>query len=357
MNKVFQFKWSLTTIILFVTAIGFGQVTSSKKLTKTFAITEAGQVTINNKYGNVSVSGWDKDSVKVKVEIITEGTSDELIKRINPTFDYSEEYLEVTSEISPKKESYFGRLMRTWYPAVFDKSSVDIHYQVFIPAKAQLKVDNKYGDINIEDCKGRLRLRAEHGDIRSSGYINYADVNLTFGLFRVHTIGRADITIRSGTIDITQADHIELKSVGSEIEIDSVKTLTIDVNKGRTFINSVDILNAETRFAEMDVELIEEFADIDAHQSEISLVNLGGELQKVILNQTSSDIEIQSFERGLDVYAYLESGLLRLPRSASDLDVKIINEKEEIREVTATIGTSPYTNLQIKGKKGIVIIK
>ena len=357
MNKVFQFKYSLTFIILFATVCGFAQVTSSKKFTRTFALTDAGQVTINNKYGDVSVSGWEKDSVRVQIEIVTQGTSDELVKRINPTFDYSEEYLEVTSEISPKKESYLGRLVRSWNPVEFDKSSVDIHYQVMIPAKAQLRVDNKYGDINIEECKGRLRLSAEHGDIRSSGYITYADVDLTFGLFRVHAIGRGDITIRNGTIDITKAEHIELTSAGSEIEIDSVNTLTLDVSKGRTFINSVGILNAEARFTEMTVDLIKDFADINAYQSDIKLVNLGSGLQNLKLNQTSSDIEIQSFERGLDIYAYLESGLLRLPRSADNLDVKIIDEKEEIREVKATIGTLPYTNLQLKGKKGNVLIK
>lgn len=344
----FMAMWSLVTQ---------AQVTSSKILSESYPMTSVGQLIVNNKYGNVEVNGWDKDSIQVTVNVVTTGDNDELIQRINPTFDYAEEFLEVNARIDPKREGYWSRLWRNVNPIEFDKSSVDITIEIYLPKKAQVKVSNKYGDVSLSDLEGRFQGEVEHGDVRLSGRLLRADVDIQFGLFRAHRLAQGDVKIRNGSIDIYACEVLDLDAVGSEIEIDSIQTLRLKSSKDDIRVGSMKSVSGEMRFSKLNIDNLSSGIDLDLHQTELNLMSIQDEKTLIKLDQTSSEVELHLMEGGFNVNATLEDGLLRLSKDVKDLNVEVLDEKKEIRKVQASYGNSPQSTIQLNGKKGYVVIK
>ena len=357
MKRVFLYKLTLSLVCLLFALGSQAQYTSVKTITKSFAMTNAGELTIKNKYGHIDLTSWEKDSVKVNITIETQSKSDELIKRINPTFDYSREFLEIESVIEAKKDGYFNRLFRDINPIEFDKTEVDIHYEVFVPSKTHIKIENKYGDVSISDCIGRLRANVEHGDIRIAGELSYVDIFLRFGLLRAYSLPRGEIDLKNGRLDINNATQLELTSDGSEIEIDNIQTLRLNSSKDKSiFISNISTITGVVRFSDIKIGLITNFADLDLHQSELKINKISRSVTQLQLLQKDTEIEIYTAGIGCKIEAYLEGGLLRLPNTVDQLDVKMIDARDEIREVRGSLGKAPFTLINITGKKGYMLI-
>ena len=56
-------------LLLVVSTSVTAQENVSKKITKTYAMTNVGELHLENKYGNININGWDKDEVFVEIAI------------------------------------------------------------------------------------------------------------------------------------------------------------------------------------------------------------------------------------------------------------------------------------------------
>ncbi len=357
MRKVFQSKLLYTFLLVAYTSFLAAQSTSTKVVLRSFPMTSDGKVLVDSKYGDIEFSTWDRDSVRVEITIIVDDEEEDLLERINPSFEFIEDYLEVSSHIEAKKQGYFHRMFRAINPLEFDKTEVDIHYHVKLPVRTQINANNKYGDVIVNECPGAFNAHVEHGDIRISGDIGYSDVYLRFGHLRSRTLKRGEIDVKNGRVDITNAQHLELKSDGTEIEIDSIQTMRISSEKDHIVISSISSCTGDLKFSDIRIEQLTNFIDLKLHQTDLKINNISPGTSTLNLDQNSSDIELQMNKSGIEITASLEGGLLRVPKSVENLDVTYIDKKDDIRNVTAKYGHPPYSQLNIEGKKGYILIK
>lgn len=351
------YLFNICAAIWLCTAHIDAQNAHEKVVTRSFPMTDAGQLIIENKYGDVRIAGWDKNEVEVKATVVVKGDDEELFDRIQPTFDSAEEFLKVVTEIEPVSDGYWRRLWRNLNPVEFDKSAVDVHYEIFIPASAQIKSENKYGDIVLEDCLGKFRGMVEHGDIRISGDVQYADININFGLFRTYNLKNGEVAVRNGDVDITSADRLTLSCVGTDIEIDSVDELRIQSSKDDIIFGSVGHASGEIRYSKVKLRELRSSMDLKFYQADMEVQSVTPNLNDISIDQASSDIVLDVNNISLRIKASLEAGLLRLPKTVEDLEVHTINEKKELREVQALYGRAPHIPLNIVGKKGYIVIR
>ena len=356
MKKAYLYKLLLVILLTGLLHNSFGQEVQSKQFNRTYPMTDRGQLVVENKYGDVELIGWEEDSVKVEIQIDVSGDEDDMIDRIKPTFDYAEEFLKVTTEVAAKSQSYFSRLIRDINPIDLDRNEVEIGIKIFVPIGARMKLKNKFGDIIISDCTGPLQVDIAHGDIRISGTVGKVDAKIEFGLLRAYELSTAEIEIRDGTVDVQHAEHIQLLSRGSEIEVDSVNYMRIESAKDKITIQSIETIRGSLRFSDVQIQSVQVLCDLLLHQSDLSVKSLRDDRTSIFLDQVSSDIEIGADNQSITIDAHLEGGLLRLPKQVKNLDVNVINEKEEIRDIKGQLGVAPHATIQIKGKKGTILI-
>ena len=66
----------------------YGQtIEKSRSVTESFKITPETEIEILNKYGNIHIIPWEKDSVKFEIELMVRGTKQ---SKVDKSFDYVE---------------------------------------------------------------------------------------------------------------------------------------------------------------------------------------------------------------------------------------------------------------------------
>ncbi len=60
----------LLVLAIFVGHCTTAQVKVSKQVSETYSMTNAGELHLENKYGNINLFGWDKDELSVVIDIV-----------------------------------------------------------------------------------------------------------------------------------------------------------------------------------------------------------------------------------------------------------------------------------------------
>ena len=162
MRKVLLYKF--LTIVLFL-CFGpglFGQGSAENIIKESFALSPRGEVMLENKYGKIEINGWNTDSVKmiVRIQVRAKSSEDarELMNRIVPNTQRAGDYLEIKTELRPKKKNAINKFFRDINIFDLDKTGIDIDYTVWVPNSVELNVTNKYGDIFVSDFTGILSV-------------------------------------------------------------------------------------------------------------------------------------------------------------------------------------------------------
>ena len=97
----------LLALTLVVPVITQGSEEETRKITKSYSVKPDAAVDIHNKYGEIKLETWDKDSVRIEVELrAIAGTRDRVCKLIDEiSFDFSntDYYVTARTEITGQR--------------------------------------------------------------------------------------------------------------------------------------------------------------------------------------------------------------------------------------------------------------
>jgi len=296
----------------------------SKTVTKKFALTDAGKLHLENKYGNINFFGWDKDEVSVSIAISVnhkkKENAEDLLKRIKPTFQNNSNYVSISYQIAEKSRSFLAKLLDET-PFDFDRSNVQINYTVNLPRKTELKVTNTFGDVIIEDWTGKLRAKVEHGDLWINDNLNNADITMKYGKLRANNISYGCLDLKNSELDMGDSKNLRINSSGTDIE-----QLTKDV-------------------------------DLTLKIADFRVTKITNAAVDIAIKQESSKINLNINDFPHQFEATIEQGLVRLPKSFKNIDSEILDKGKKLRQIKATYGNGAPGNISINGKKGVVLLK
>ncbi len=354
-------KMLLVALVLVIGQSVTAQEKVSKKITKTYAMTNAGKLHLENKYGNINVNGWDKDEVSVEISIAVNHRKKEnaeaLLKRIQPIARDSEEFVSLSYEILEKSSGWFANFFEKANPFDYDRSNIQIDYTIYMPENAELKVTNTFGDVLIEDWTGKLKALVEHGDVWLSEDLNKADITLRYGKLRAQNISYGSVDIKNGELDMRDSKSLRLNSNGSDISLDAITSLEIYSNKDGLSIDEVGTMFGTLKFSTLELDRLTKEADMTLRIADFRVAAITSTDADIALDQESSEISLNVTDFSHQFDATLEQGLVRMPKSFENIDSKMLDKGKKLREIKATYGKSTQGRISIKGKKGVVLLK
>ncbi|MEX0313520.1 MAG: hypothetical protein AB3N18_05040 [Allomuricauda sp.] len=360
MKGIYYKSAALTIISCFLTVVLSAQSERSKQWDKSYDLPATGTVQIENKYGNVSINGWDKDELKISISMTVTHRKDEnakkLLDRIQPQVTQAGDFIRITSEIAERSSSLFARYFNKANPFDFDKSNIQINYEIYMPVNAELNITNKFGDVIIGAWKGDLDANVQHGDLWINEEVSTAKIDMRFGKLNCGNVGYGNIKMNNGAIDIDHAQKLKIISSGSTIRLDEVTKLELYSSKDEVFLENVGSLRGDFKFSNADISSVDSelfltlrIADIDIHK----ILKSDAEIDIV---QESSEIHMDISGLSFDFRATLEQGLLRVPKTFENVNTNMTNAGRKIREISAEYGTGPRGDFSINGIKGVIII-
>ena len=202
-----------------------------KNYSKTYPADANDVLSIENKYGNITVNTWNRNEVKVDVQIKVSAGSDDATKKLLDNVNISDS--KNGSSISFR--TIIGEVKSSWY-SVFQVGSsrkMEINYTVYMPAKNELVIDNRYGGIVLPDLDGKVTINSAYGGVKAKSLSNESTLRVKYGNANIDNLNNCTMQLSYGELTVGSVNSITADVSYSPVKIGTLITAaTINLRYG-----------------------------------------------------------------------------------------------------------------------------
>lgn len=264
------------------TEIAAYDVEKRKTLDKTYKVSRADMLNIDNKFGKVHVNTWGRNEVHVKVDIIaragSESKAQEILDKINVMESREGGTIAFRTNIEPMRVS--GN----------NNKGYEVNYTISMPESNPLTVKNTFGDVYLASLNGKANINIKHGSLKceslgntsnnlkltyasgSCGYINGGNLDVSYGDMRVDDAKDIKVVARYGDFRVgSLSEGMEMDFKHGAFRVDNisknVRKIALDSN-----YSSVSLAFADNAAFNFDVNV--QFGDFKYDKSLVNITSL-----------------------------------------------------------------------------------
>lgn len=329
--------------------------------------TAGSKVEVNNDRGDISIVAWDEPRIKVvadkRVTANNENEAQRIHERVKPTITAAGRVITVSAA------GVTGGDNSPWSP------SLRSNLQIFVPRKADLKLQTRHGAVTVDAREGQIEVNASHGSVTLRDIKGSARVNLSHGDLRVETLtgdltaeGRVDDTVIadvSGTVSLTGdffgetrlariAKGVRFSSSRTEMETGKVEG-ELRMDSGDLRASDLAGLKIHTRSKDIHLENVSGNVEVSTKNASVELHADKSSLGNISINNDRGPIQV-----------YLPDGaavMVQASTRGGDIDTDFDQLKVETAgreaKVSGTIGTpgSRAARVQLATEHGDIEIR
>lgn len=247
-----------------------------RSISQTYSASGNDKLTISNQFGNVVVRTWSRNEVKVDIKIEVSSTHqedvDEMFDKID--VDHGKNGSNIYFKTTMEKNKDKNKEQRKNHSGS-RSNSINIDYEISMPANLTLDLDNKFGKTTLPDLEGRVDIDQQFGDLHAGRLSRPGKVTVQFGSAEIEEVEGGTYDFRfvgnagigknaSGDIKVT-AQHC------GQIVIHAANSNSVDVNAQHS---TVAVVVPKDMSAQFDIDT--EFGSFD-NKSSFSISRQGGE--------------------------------------------------------------------------------
>ncbi len=224
----------------------------SKSYSKSYSLGNSDKVELDNQFGEMKINTWDKNEVKVDVQITGKADDEQRAQQILDGISIEDGKgsgsVSFKTKFANRKEKNDGE-------KEYRNEGMSIDYTVYLPSNAALEATNQFGPMTIPDYRGPAEIESKFGSLKAGKLTNCKEVSVEFGKAEIAQVsgGNLKISFSEGSVGKLSGD------VRSELQFSSVK-INLD--------NEVKSLNIENSYSQVYLDLDKNFsASWDIHTS------------------------------------------------------------------------------------------
>lgn len=285
-------------------------VKMEKKFIGSFSTQEIYTVEIDNRYGDVIVNTWKTDSVKVVAIVVAEAKSQDLvyreINRVDVNIRKTGPALSAVTKVDPgRSKGVLGDLLsqvEDLSKSVLGSNRLIINYEVWIPDAMTLTVENKYGDIYIDQLAGDVTIVLSHGDLRAGDLTGTLDLRQVFGKTNINKISKAKINLRGVEMRVSKIDKASFQSGSSEVKIGYASEIQLDSRNDKYEFTEVSTLSGNGSFTDVMADFLTREANLSMNYGVVLFEQINKNFDRINIQSKSTDIRM-----ALDQSSYIKT--------------------------------------------------
>lgn len=286
-------RYTIFTSLILIPFLAFTQVKHSCKADANSTLK------VINKYGDISINVHQVDSVYITINMNFKTTNAGEQKEIENNIDFSFKkmgrFINAETIFGSKYSGFFNELKDNMSGALGDNSSdVEIDYIIYVPEKINLFIENKYGDIYLDEVKGKTNIELSNGDINGGNLSQDFDINLRFGNIILNNVNSGQLTLLYGDVEINRADNININGKSSEIKISNVNSLKFTSRRDKYYIENCNELNGSGTFTHLNINNLQEEINVLISYGRIIIDQLYPGTALINAKYTESDITLSA---------------------------------------------------------------
>ena len=334
------------------------------QVTRVFPISNAATIDITNKYGMVQIMTWDKDSVSFTIDLQIQAKDNKRLEKLKKDIDFdftSGQYFLIARTVIGDGSSDIIQDIVDIASSYFNTpNTVTINYSVFIPDYSPIKIENKFGDVYMDDLNGNLNLDLSYGDLKSNQLNGKTEINLSSGDADINYIKDGQISVSYSDILVSQSDKLFIESQSSNVTVDQVLDLRLDSRRDKVFLGEVGTFSGESYFSDIKTDILNSRANFRMRYGNLIMENIRRSISLLSLTSEFTDLEL-AFERPLNFNFELthhQDIRFIYPQSLAKLKSAVVNAEEKQMAMTGSFGpgTSSLRVIVIASRKCDLII-
>ncbi|WP_245842227.1 hypothetical protein [Pontibacter ummariensis] len=251
-----------------------------KVLDKTYKVNNADILNIENKFGRVHVNTWDKNEMRVKVEMVaragSESKAQEILDKIKVMESREGKVISLRTNIEPVRISGNGN------------KGYEVNYTVYMPEDNALAVTNSFGDVYLASLKGKADVNVKYGALKGERLSNPGNtVKLAYGSGNFAYINGGNVDVAYADMSVDGTNGLQGSSKFSDFKIGSLgEELNMDVKYGSF---KVDNVSKDIRRIALDsgfTPISLNFADNSAFNFDVNVQFADFKVDKSLVNIT-----------------------------------------------------------------------
>lgn len=338
MMKSTLFKYSAVIILLLFSISVIGQsFTKDGKVTRSFALADDTEIQISNKYGDITIENWEKDSIKIEISYrVTSNKQsklDPIYDAINFDFKANKYYVNVKTTFEGRGSFWFdvSEIANNLFAA---GTYTSIDYVIYLPESSHLSLNLKYGSVYMMDHTGFFNLFLSNGNLKAHSFCGDTKLDIEYGDAAVKEVLVASAKVRYGSLDLQSADELTLIGQSSEFDFGNINTLVIDSKRDKISIEKVNVLSGSTYFTKLFIDEVTNNIDLSTKYGSFKLE------------------EIKSTVRSIQLTSYNTSSNLFF-KNGNSYNISLTSDNKADVAYSSKLGEFEITELPDKLKKAI----
>ena len=326
-----------------------GQVYSDKKV-RNFKVNEKTTVEVSNKYGKIHVVTWDRDSVRFEVDLRINASNyqkmEKLRDNINFEFTGTKNFVVAKTVLTSP-----GNIISDFVDAFIPTNQVAINYMVYVPKNISLKIENKFGDIYMDDFNGNLEIILSNGDLKANRLSGSPSVFLSSGNGTINSIDNGKVQVAYSDLQIKEAGKVYLESKSSRITVNSAVNLDIDSKRDKFDIDAADYISAGGYFTSLTIGNVRKELRANLKYGNLEVNHIADVFSFINIDSEYTDVDLyfnRTTSYNLDI-THHNDVYINLPASLARIETKVLNEDEKLMLTYGRIGnTATETSHKVK---------
>jgi len=349
------YKITLNISLIFI-FINFQGQEYNNSIEKSYPKDSINSLEIINKYGDIILTKWNKDSLKIKAILIIQSNNESRINKIKDDISFifenkKEKVLSIRTNIG-SSAGLLENLFNAQNKFKLDYN-VKIHYYVYIPLFYELEnlyLETKYGDISLGNTRTKLAIKLSHGSLICKNIENEAELNIFSSNICIENINELQINTLYSDVNIKKAKKLEIESRVSSYNLDNSDNLKIKSHNDNFKINHVNKIDGNFYFTDVAINNLTKELNCLLNYGKLIINRLNKTVSFIYIDSEFSDIDLilpRNHQGIIMDIKYSKTSSINYPSDFCKLDYKILNPENEIYLLYGKCGNNPQTKINI----------
>jgi len=334
-------------LIIFSFKILSAQIESeTRSYIKTVPVGKETTLEVYNKYGTIQITPWNKDSVYIKAEVKAIGPNKEKLRKmfegIIVNITESRYIVRAQTEFTQNMNSLFEQFKGMTSKLISYDSKVEINYFISMPEYLNLKLENKYGDLYMENISGKLEASLSNGSFKANSINKSCVLSLAFCDASINYISSGKVNSSFAEITIERAGELDILSTSSRIDIKKAGVVDFESRRDKFYFNNTGKLRGKSYFTDFRLDSLKTEININTMYGnvDVELIDKGFESINITSSYTDISLEVDpgsSYE--FDI-RHINTFLV-LPDKNAKVEKKVLSEEKKEYITFGSVGNNP----------------
>lgn len=261
------------------------EAVKTKVINQSFSVNKTSLLAVDNRYGNITLSHWNKSEVAIRVEIEVAASRDksaqQSLDRVKIDIRQSGDKISAVTSFTDNSN--------------FRNQRLTINYFISIPSTMKLELNQKYGDIILpEKNDGESLLTVKYGNIHGGNFTKSLNLDAKYSNVSLLDLNNATLSLGyCGDAKVGSSKQLDVDSKYSTLQIGDADVLSVSMKYGNLQAGEVRQAALSIKYSDASINVLkEELAVESLDYSNLKIRELNPIFKRVTASSRYGTLEI-----------------------------------------------------------------